>query len=234
LDFIVQKIYPRLHLDQQLKVAGTRKVLHSAQGDWDSGCSLHVLAMAGALLGRLSDTRLVSWRRRGAEAAFWDRVWPFYLSGAAMDELAELVFELGWGPRPKVVEGTHRKVIMFCEDQLQRGRLVILSWRPARSTHLHAVLAIGFEGHQSGRTFQPNTLLLLDPAENEPWLASCNARLTYRSGLSEKYATLGTYVTAYSRRSVVLTGALSIWSSDGESTKKHLATMGETPRRRRS
>ncbi|APR37749.1 hypothetical protein [Paraburkholderia sp. SOS3] len=210
MEFIVQKLHPALRPDQRLEVANTRKVLHSAQGQWDSGCTLHCLAMAGALLGRLPDTRLVSWRRRGAGAAFWDRVWPFYLSGATMDELAELVFELGWGLRPKVVEGTHRKVVAFCEEQLQGGHLVILSWRPARSTHLHAVLAIGFEGRQSGRAFRPSTLLLLDPAEYEPWLASSNARLTYRTETSGKYAMHGTYVTAYSRQSIVVTGALSI------------------------
>jgi hypothetical protein len=210
VEFIVSKLHPALRPDQQLAVAHTRRTLHSAQGNWDSGCTLHCLAMAGALLGRLSDARLVSWRRRGAEAAFWNRVSPYYLTGATMPELATLLVELNWGLQPTLVEGTHRKVLAFCEEQLLRGRLVILSWRPARATHLHAVLAVGIEGRQSGRSFAPNTLLLLDPAEYEPWLAPCNARLTYREEASGKFAANGTYVTAGSRRSVVVAGALSI------------------------
>lgn len=175
----MQRVHPALRPGQRLTLANSNAPAFSFQGAWDGGCALHATAMAIAMLGRLGDPLRVPWRRRSAETKFWQQAWPFYLSGVTLAELAALIRQLEWGLRPTVFEGSHAKVVGFCEQEVSRGWPVILAWREVRSSHLHAVLAVGLEGQQKGRTFEPHTMLLIDSAEGEPSLAVHNARLTW-------------------------------------------------------
>ncbi|WP_027798862.1 hypothetical protein [Paraburkholderia dilworthii] len=210
MEFTVQRLHSALHVGQRLTVADANIPAFSYQGGWDSGCTLHCLAMAGALLGQLTDPSKVSSRRRGPEAAFWNSVRPYYLSGATLSELAELIRELDWNLKPVVAEGAHSSVMEFCVRELSQGHLVVVSWRTVHRSHYHAVLAIGMEGVQRGTTFEPHTLLMLDPSENEPWLSTCNARMSLGGLAAGKRSRDARYVTASYTDRVIADGAVSI------------------------
>lgn len=132
MEFIVQKLLPELRSGRRLTIAGSNVPAFSFQGAWDGGCALHATAMAIAMLGRLSDPLRVPSRRRGPEAAFWELAWPFYLSGVTLEELENLILELGWGLRPTVFEGSHPNVLRFCVQEVTMGRPVIVTWRELR------------------------------------------------------------------------------------------------------
>jgi len=208
-EFIVQRLHPRLTPGQTLR-AGSKFAVHCLQGDWDSACSLYATASAFAILGRIADPTAVSWRRRGLEADLWNRAAPLYFTGATLTEVAGVIRECDWSLQPVVIEGAHRNVIDFCEQELARGHLVIASWRPVGQSLSHAVLVVGSEGRMQGCRFQPHVLLILDPAEPDAAMATCNARLDYANRTSGKRARYGTYVTARETFSVVLDGAVSI------------------------
>jgi len=166
--------------------------------------------MALALLGCIKDPAKVSCCSRGPEAELWYRLHPYHFSGMTLDELAAIIFELNWGLRPVLMKGKHRDVIAASTRELLAGHLVVVSWRPLRRAHYHAVLCVGTEGRQTGRSFEPHALLALDPGENEPWLATCNARLMYAGpGTSQQSAT---YVTAGYEHRVIVNSALAIRS----------------------
>lgn len=210
MEFTVQKLLPELQSGRRLKITGSNFPAFSFQGAWDGGCALHATAMAIAMLGHLSDPLRVPSRRSGPEAAFWELAWPFYLSGVTLEELENLILELGWGLRPTLFEGAHAKVLRFCEQEVLCGRPVIVTWRQLRRAALHATLIVGIEGRQVGRNFEGHTLLVIDSAEAEPMLAVHNARLTWameRRGRQSGYAR---YVTAFEERKIALGGAMSI------------------------
>jgi hypothetical protein len=208
--FSVQKLHPALQQGQRLTIAEAKVAIFSQQSNWDSGCALHCLAMAAAMHGKLPDPVAASWRRRGAAADFWRFAAPYCLKGIDLSELASLIRELEWGLRPSSLEGSHQKVLRFCEQELALGRVVIVSWSPMNRSRGHAVLAVGVEGLAEGRTFEGRVLLALDPGENEPWLSSHNARMTYGGPALGKRAQHAIYVTAGSTTKVVVTGAISI------------------------
>ncbi|MCX4166317.1 MULTISPECIES: hypothetical protein [Paraburkholderia] len=206
----MQRLHARLTPGQYLR-ASSKAAVHSFQGTWDSGCTLHACASALAILGRIADPAVVSWRKHGLEADFWDRAAPLYFTGATLTEAADVIRESSqWSLRPVVFQGAHRVVIDFCERELSRGHLVIVSWRPVGESFRHAVLVIGAEGRMQGHRFQPHALLILDPGERDAAMATCNARLNYANPVSGKRARYGTYVTARETFSVVLDGAVSI------------------------
>ncbi|MCT7313249.1 hypothetical protein N5J06_19930 [Ralstonia sp. CHL-2022] len=142
---------------------------------------------------------------------FWKRAAPYYLGGISLDELATVIWELNWGLRPVLFEGPHTQVIQFCEREISRGWPVVVSWREWHRSQLHAVLVVGIEGRQSGRTFTPHTMLALDSAAAEPSLVTYNARLTYRTPGTRtgKRSAHAQYVTAHGRHTIELVGALS-------------------------
>ena len=220
MEFTVQRLHSALIAGQRLRAADSNAPAFSYQGDWDSGCTLHCLAMAGALLGQLTDPSKVSSRRRGPETAFWKKVRPYYLSGATLSELAKLIQELDWDLEPVVVEGAHRRVVEFSVRELSEGHLVVVSWRPVRRSHYHAVLAIGLEGVQRGKTFEPHTLLMLDPSENEPWLSTCNARMSKVGLTPSKRGREAQYVTASYTERIIANGAVSIRLARGRRTAR--------------
>jgi hypothetical protein len=220
MEFTVQKLHPALQPGRRLTIVGSNAPAFSFQGAWDGGCALHATAMAVAMLGRLSDPLRVPLRRRGPEAEFWNKAWPFYLSGIRIKELETLVWELNWGLRPKVFEGSHVDVLRFCESEVLRQRPVILVWEELRRAALHAVIAVGTEGTQTGRVFEGHTLLIIDSAEAEPVLAVHNARLTWTPTGHGKRSPYAHYVTTYEQRKVVLVGAMSIRQAPAARTRK--------------
>ncbi|PRZ53025.1 hypothetical protein BX589_112198 [Paraburkholderia fungorum] len=207
--FVVQRLHPRLTPGQTLR-AGSKFAVHSFQGAWSAACALHSIASAFTILGRIADPAAVSWRRRGKEADLWSRAAPLYFTGATLTEVAGVIRECDWGLQPVVIEAAHRNVVDFCEQELSRGHLVIASWRPIGQSLSHAVLVVGSEGRTQGFRFRPHALLILDPAERDAPMATCNARLDYANPATGKRARYGTYITARETFSVVLDGAVSI------------------------
>lgn len=204
MDALIQKLHPALRTGQQLMLARSGTPLFSRQGDWDGGSTLHCVAMAFAMLGKLSNPVDVRHPASGPEADFWDHAWPHYLHGLTLSELASFIWELNAGVRPITVRGDPATLLRFCEQELAKGAPVIVGWhnRPARSHH--AALAVGVEGRQRHRTFTSQALLLLDPAGTEPGLAACNARLEF--GKARQIS----FVTATATHPVAIDGAVSI------------------------
>jgi hypothetical protein len=176
---LIQKFHPALRPGQQLVLADSGHPLFSRQGHWDSGSALHCVAMALALLGKLAEPVSLSRSATGPEATFWDHAWPHYLHGLTLSELESFVCELNLGVRPVALQGSGGSTLSVCERELARGHPVIFGWRRHLVRDAHAALVIGVEGRQHRRAFEPNALLLLDPAGDEPKLAACNARLVF-------------------------------------------------------
>ena len=176
---LIQKLHPALKLSQQLVLADSGNPLFSRQGDWDSGSALHCVAMALALLGKLADPVALSRSDTGPEAGFWDRAWPYYLHGLTLSELESFIWELNLGVRPGARPDGRGSILNFCERELKRGWPVIVGWRRHPVRDAHAALVIGIEGRQQKRAFEPNALLLLDPAATVPRLSAYNARLAF-------------------------------------------------------
>lgn len=176
---LIQKFHPALRLGQQLVLADSGKPFFSRQGDWDSGSALHCVAMALALLGKLTDPVALARCDTGPEATFWDRAWPHYLHGLTHSELESFVWELNMGVRPVASPDGRNSILNFCERELKHGWPVIVSWRLSPVRDSHAALVIGIEGRQHKRAVKPHALLLLDPAAAEPRLSPCNTRLVF-------------------------------------------------------
>ncbi|MGR2682585.1 hypothetical protein [Chromobacterium haemolyticum] len=202
MDALIQKLHPALRLGQQVMLAKSGVPLFSRQGDWDGGSPLHCIAMALALLGKLSDPVQVRRDADGPEGHFWNRAWPHYLHGLTLSELASFVWELNCGVQPVTAEGNAAVVLRFCTQELAKGRPVIVGWHSQQQAH--AVLLVGVEGRQLARHFVPHAMLLLDPAEAEPGLAGFNARLEFGKGKRP------TYVTTTATYPVSIEGAISI------------------------
>ena len=109
--------------------------------------------MALAMLGHISDPGGIRWRDRGLNAKFWRLAEPYYHTGMELSEAVEMLARLNLGLRTRLIEARHQAVLDFCEDALQRGELVILSYRPRNSPIRHAVLVCGIEGRFGGRSF---------------------------------------------------------------------------------
>lgn len=211
MEFTVQKLHPALRPGRRLTIAGSNVPTFSFQGSFDSTCALHAAAMALAMHGCVTNPLRALSRRSSREAEYVRKATPFWHTGISLDELQSLIRELNWGLRPAVFEGAHAHVLRFSEREVLHGRPVIVTWRELRRATLHAVLAVGIEGRQTGRTFEGHTLLLIDSAETEPILAVHNARLMWPTGRGGKDE-FAQYVTAFERRKVVLAGAMSIRS----------------------
>lgn len=199
MDVLIQKLHPALRPGQRLTLARSGLPLFSRQGDWDAGSALHCVAMAFALLDKLSSPA-------APDAAFWERACAHYLHGLTLSELVSFVWELNLGARPVPSPDESMKTLHFCEKELARGWPVIVSLRRRNPSLYHTALAVGIEGLQRGRTFVPHALLLLDPAGPEPGPAACNARLEFgKTGHCSS-------VTAAATHRVAIDGAVSIRS----------------------
>jgi hypothetical protein len=204
---LIQRLHPALHPGQRLTLAGTRQPLFSQQGDWDAGSALHCVAMALALLGRLSDPVDVRGYVTGPVAHFWNRAWPHYLHGLTPYGLTSFVWELNADVLPVQVEGSADELLSFCARELAAGWPVIVWIVNRRTDERHAALVVGIE--EQGMI--PKALLLLDPARATLVLAACNARLEF--GKSH-----ASYITAKATVQAVVDGAVSIRPLEADTT----------------
>ncbi|WP_186125962.1 hypothetical protein [Burkholderia gladioli] len=204
---LIQRLHPSLRPGAPLRLTRSGNLLFSRQGSWDSGSALHCVAMALAMLGRLSDPVDVRGYANGPVSHFWDRAWRHYLHGLMPSELAGFVWELNVDVQPVQAKGSTSELVHFCADELDAGWPVI-AWIVNRRTNgRHAALVAGIEVRDKA----PVALLLLDPAGATPVLAACNARLEFGKAHA-RYVTAETTVRAgvdgaVSIRSLEVTGA---------------------------
>jgi hypothetical protein len=201
---LIQKFHPGLRLGRQPVLAASGTPLFSRQGHWDGGSTLHCVAMALAMLGKLSDPVYVPHHETGNERVVWDHAWPHYLHGLTFSELASFIAELNLGVWPVVRAAYAPVVLRFGALELKKGRPVIVGWRQRHPVEWHAALAVGVEGYQRGHTFRPHALLLLDPAGSEPGLAGFNARLDVHGRARACYRSQS------AKRAITVEGAVSI------------------------
>lgn len=119
---LIQKFHPGLRLAQQLALASSGAPLFSRQGNWDGGSTLHCVAMALALLGKLSDPVDAPYHTSGNEHIVWDHAWPHYLHGLTLSELASFIAELNLGVQPVVRSGSVSDLLQFVAAELSLGR----------------------------------------------------------------------------------------------------------------
>lgn len=201
---LIQKFHAALYPGESPAVAATGAKLFSRQGHWDGGSALHCVAMALALLGRIDDPVWLPYHDDGAERTVWDHAWPHYLHGLTLSELASFIAELNIGVRPVLRDGSATSILRFSEKELAAGNPVIVGWNQPHPVNAHAALVVGVEGRQNGRTFEPHSLLLLDPAGDAPVLSGFNARL-------DRHGDDGViYRSSSAARAICLNGAVSI------------------------
>ncbi|VVD61943.1 hypothetical protein PEP31012_00147 [Pandoraea eparura] len=201
---VIHKFHPAIRLGQQPVVAQTGNPLFSRQGHWDGGSTLHCAAMALALLGKLTDPVYLPYHGKGAEQKVWDDVWPHYLNGMTLAELASFVAKLNLGVRPATCTASGHDLLCFVQRELDSGWPVIIGWQQRHPVKRRAALVIGIEGRQNARTFDTQGLLLIDPTGNEPGLAGFNARVARHND------TLFRYQSPSASRGVKLLGGVSI------------------------
>ena len=201
---LLQQFHPGMRLGQQPTLARSRNPLFSRQGHWDGGSTLHCVAMALALLGKLADPVYLPYHTDGPEQVVWDDAWPHYLHGLALSELASFIAELNLGVSPATCMASDHTILHFARRELEAGWPVIVGWRQRHTVMQHAALVVGVEGCQHGRAFDLQALLLIDPAGVEPGLSGFNARLD-RHGKEQFH-----YRSSVSARGVKVLGGLSI------------------------
>lgn len=188
---LIQRLHPSLRAGSPLRLLQSGNRLFSWQGAWDSGSALHCVAMALAMLGRLSDPVDVRGNASGPVAHFWDRAWRHYLHGLMPSELAGFIWELNVGVQPVQANGSPDELVRFCAEELGAGWPVIVWIVNCRTNGRHAALVTGIEERDNA----PVALLLLDPAGATPVLAACNARLEFGKARA-RYVTAGATVRA--------------------------------------
>lgn len=118
---LIHKFHLALGPGQQLVLADSGHPLFICQGHWDSGGALHCVAVAFALLGRLTEPVTLSRSDTGPEATFWDHAWPHYPHGLTPSELESFIWELSLGVRPVALHGSGGSTLSVCERELTRG-----------------------------------------------------------------------------------------------------------------
>lgn len=201
---LIQKFHPAIRLGQQPIIARTGNALFSRQGHWDGGSTLHCVAMALSLLGKLTDPVYLPYHGNGPEQKVWDDAWPHYLNGMTLTELASFIAELNLGVRPATCTTSGHDLLSFTQRELGAGWPVIVGWQQRHPVKWRAALVVGIEGRQNGRAFDTQTLLLLDPAGDAPEFAGCNARVARHND------TLFRYQSPSASRGVKLLGGVSI------------------------
>lgn len=179
--FLQQRLHPALRIDWTATVMRGEKstLLHCRQGDWDGACGAHCAAMALALMRRIVDATVLCDRRKGIAGRLWKAAQAHYFDGFTAAELADTIESLGADLHVMHYRGSHRKCLTYMQEQLAAGRLAIISWISRNGIDHHWVLAVGIEGLQEGRTFTPQTVLVLDPDAAEPQLCGYNGRLRF-------------------------------------------------------
>ncbi|ARL01823.1 hypothetical protein BOC41_11865 [Burkholderia pseudomallei] len=205
---LIQKFHPSMRLGRQPVLAVSGNPLFSRQGHWDGGSTLHCVAMALALLGKLTDPVYLPYHAFGPEQIVWDDAWPHYLTGLTLGELAEFVAHLNLDVRPATCTASGMDLLCFVERELHAGWPVIVGWKQRQTVRRRSALVVGLEGRQSAQVFEPHALLLLDPSGDAPGMAGFNARLDMHGG------DMIHYWAAPAARTVSLVGVLSIRAVD--------------------
>ena len=211
--YLQQRLFPTLKIGVSAMVArGSQDVpLHVRQSDWDGACGTYCAAMALALLGRISDVAVLSDRRKGVAARLWQAARKYYFDGITAKELAAMIESLETDLHVSYYSGSHQKCLPLVQDQLAAGQLAIISWRSKNGNDHHWVLAVGIEGVQDGRSFTPETILVLDPGAEEPQLCGYNGRLRLAPTTSVSHKPYVPYsYSGGSSLQVQLTGAVLI------------------------
>lgn len=201
---LIQKFHPAIRLGQQPVVSTTGNLLFSRQGHWDGGSTLHCVAMALALLGKLTDPVYLPYHGCGPEQNLWDDAWPHYLNGMTLPELASFIAELNLRVRPATCTASGHALLRFVQRELDAGCPVIIGWQQRPPVNRRAALVVSIEGRQSSRVFDTQALLLIDPAGNEPGVAGFNARLVRHNDTQFRYR------SPSASRGVKLLGGVSI------------------------
>ncbi|HDR8934489.1 hypothetical protein [Burkholderia vietnamiensis] len=205
---LIQKFHPGMRLGQQPAIAASGNPLFIRQGHWDGGSTLHCVAMALALLGKLADPVYLPYHPFGPEQIVWDDAWPHYLTGLTLGELAEFVANLNLDVRSATSTASGMDLLRFVERELHAGWPVIVGWQQRQTVRRRSALVVGIEGRQSAQAFEPRALLLLDPSGDAPGLAGFNARIDVHGG------ELIHYWSTSAARTVSLVGVLSIRTID--------------------
>lgn len=205
---LTQKFHPSMRLGQQPAIAESGNPLFSRQGHWDGDSTLHCVAMALALLGKLHDPVYLPYHAFGPEQIVWDDAWPHYLTGLTLGELAEFVANLNLDVRPATCTASGMDLLRFVERELHAGCPIIVGWQQRQTVRRRSALVVGLEGRQNAQAFEPHALLLLDPSGDAPELAGFNARLDMHNGA------LIHYWSGSVARTVSPVGALSIRTVD--------------------
>ena len=201
---LIQKFHPGIRLGQQPALTDSGNPLFSRQGHWDGGSTLHCVAMALAILGKLSDPVHLPYHTSGNEAVVWDHAWQHYPHGLTLSELASFVAELNLGIRTTTYIARGTELMRFAGRELGAGRPVVVGWGQRHPVKWHAALVTGIEGTREQRAFTPHALLLLDPAGNAPVLAGYNARIDVRGRGRPRY------LSPDATRDITFAGALSV------------------------
>lgn len=205
-EMLIQRFHPAIQLGQQPTLVESGHPLFSRQGHWDGGSTLHCVAMALALLGKLADPVYLPYHAGDTERIVWNHAWPYYLHGLTLSELASFIAELNVGVQPTICSEQGNDVLRFCIRELNAGRPIIVGWRQRHPVKWHAALVAGIEGRQNRQVFEPHALLLLDPAGDAPGLAGFNARLERYGNDQSRYRSLA------ATRAVAVQGAVSVRS----------------------
>lgn len=211
--FLQQRFYPTLRMGFRPTVArGNWDIpLHCRQGRWDGASGLHCAAMALTLLGKISDVTTLSGQHTTVAGRLWKASLATYFSGLHTGKLALLILSLKAGVKVDCRFKGHQKVLDFTKKQLSEGGLVIVTWSNREGADGHFVLVHGVEGTQSGRTFTPTALLVLDPDAAEPSFGGYNGRLEFTSHSARRDSSYITYIeNSGLTQSVTLTSALAM------------------------
>jgi hypothetical protein len=169
--------------------------------------------MSLAILGRISDPTALSDRARGVASRLWRVAQLNFFDGFSVDQLAASLVDVDSTLDVRTCNfDDELKILAFIRREMEKERLVIVSWHSQRGDTHHWVLLIGVEGYSQDENFKPTAFLALDPGTDAPIMTGYNGRLEV-SGAVGRYATAGkmVYEAAWqSRMRVELTSAISL------------------------
>jgi hypothetical protein len=169
--------------------------------------------MSLAILGRIYDPLLLSDRVRGVASRLWRVAQSSFFEGLSVDQLASSLVDVDPTPDVRICDFDNElKILAFVRREIEKERLVIVSWHSERGDTHHWILLIGIEGFGRDETFKPTAFLALDPGTDAPIMTGYNGRLEV-SGAIGRRATTGKliYEAAWQNRiRVQLTSAVSL------------------------
>jgi len=213
--YIQQRFHPSLLIGSSIYVRrGLKKVpIHCQQGDFDGACGAYCAAMSLAILGRIYDPSVLCDRARGVASRLWRVAQSSFFDGLNVDQLADSLIDVDPTLDVKTCDfDDELRILAFIKREIEKERLLIVSWHSQRGNTHHWILLIGVEGVSRNETFKPTAFLALDPGTDAPIMTGYNGRLEV-SGATGRHATAGNmiYEAAWQNRvRVELTSAISL------------------------